>query len=418
MFPAPVGAPDRGILPLKDSVPENPDPALSVTREFLQRVTRSFAEGTFVGLTLSSPTDSAAGVERISGRLVEVRGRSVLSLTLQEARRDLVQNVPPEEAEAWLTARLGTTFRAALLGTTRRDWQLSLAAGRTPRLVPHPPRVREVPSRIHDRPTTSALAESANDWLARLEVLDESGRVRPSRADKLQQIRHYAEILGHLVDDAGWPAGAELRVADMGCGKGFLTFAAWQLLQRQRGFQGEVIGIEARPELAAGAESIARDLRLQGLRFVPGTIAETDPGPLDVLIALHACNTATDDALLRGIRAGVRVLLVAPCCHQQVRPQLGRPAPFENALEHGLLAERAAEWLTDALRLEFLGWAGYRTKALEFVASEHTPKNVLIAGVRTREPFQEPERRARIQAMKAFYGVTEFALDSLLGATP
>lgn len=399
-------------------MPELPEPAIPVTREFLQRVTRSLADGTFVGLTLSSPADVAAEVERISARLIEVRGRPVLSITLHEARRDLIENVALEEVDAWLAARLPQNFRAALLGTTRRDWQLSLAVGRTPRLIPHPPRVREAPPRAHDRSVASALADSANDWLARLEVLDDAGRVRPSRADKLQQIRHYAEILGHLVDDANWPAGAELRVADMGCGKGFLTFAAWQLLQRQRGFRGEVIGIEARPELAVGAERIARDLHLEGLRFLPGAIAETDPGRLDVLIALHACNTATDDALLRGIRGGVRVLLVAPCCHQQIRPQLGRPAPFESALDHGLLAERAAEWLTDALRLEFLGWAGYRTKAVEFVASEHTPKNLLIAGVRTREPFQEPERRARIQAMKAFYGVTEFALDSLLDATP
>ncbi len=399
-------------------MPENPEPAVSVTRDFLRRVTQSLADGTFVRLALSSPSGSDAVVEKVSGRLVELRGQPALSLTLHEARRDLTENVPLGEAETWLAARLPTMFRAALLGTTRRDWQLTLAVGRTPRLIPHSPQVRETPPRTHDRPVGSVLADTANDWLTRLEVLDEVGRVRPSRADKFQQIRHYAEILGHLIDDAGWPAGAELRVADMGCGKGFLTFAAWQLLQRQRGFRGQVIGIEARSELAAGAETIARNLRLDGLSFLPGTIAETDPGPLDVLIALHACNTATDDALLRGIRGGVRVIVVAPCCHQQVRPQLGRPAPFESALEHGLLAERAAEWLTDALRLEFLGWAGYRTKAVEFVASEHTPKNLLIAGVRAREPFLEPERRTRIQAMKAFYGVTDFALDSLLAAHP
>ena len=112
------------------------------------------------------------------------------------------------------------------------------------------------------------------------------------------------------------------------------------------------------------------------------------------------------------------MLIVAPCCHQEVRPQLGQPEPLTAVLRHGLMAERMAEWATDGLRALFLEWAGYKVKIIEFVASEHTPKNLMLAAVKTGEPFQDPAARERILRFKAFFSVQRHALDPLLAASP
>jgi hypothetical protein len=200
----------------------------------------------------------------------------------------------------------------------------------------------------------------------------------------------------------------------MGCGKGYLTFGAWHLFRRVWGQPLRVIGVEARPELVATTNRLARQINADGLEFVSGTIESARLPQVDALIALHACNTATDDAIRRGIERDARLIVVAPCCHKELRPQLGRPEPLAPLLRHGIMEERLAEWLTDGLRSLFLEWAGYRTKVMEFIASEHTPKNLMLAAIREREPFTDEAARKRVEALKTFFGIQHHALDSLL----
>jgi SAM-dependent methyltransferase len=254
---------------------------------------------------------------------------------------------------------------------------------------------------------------SARDWLVGLGLTDAAGRVVPRRAGKFHQVMRYAEILNHLIADCPWPEERPLRIADMGCGRGHLTFAAWQLF-RQLGLEAEVVGIEVQPELVREAQELAAKLGLQGLRFVVGEVAKTTLPQLDVLIALHACNTATDDAIRRGVEQCARLIMVAPCCHQEVRPQMRRPDPLGPVLRHGIMTERLAEWATDGLRALFLEGAGYRVKVIEFLPSEHTPKNLLIAGIRSTAPIDRETARERIRAFKRFFGIERHALDSML----
>jgi SAM-dependent methyltransferase len=199
----------------------------------------------------------------------------------------------------------------------------------------------------------------------------------------------------------------------MGCGKGYLTFGTWHLFHRVWKQPVRVIGVETRADLVATTNKLANQIKADGLEFLSGTIESAKLPPLDALIALHACNTATDDAIRRGIQAGAKLIVVAPCCHKEIRPQLGKPAPFASVLRHGVMEERMAEWLTDGLRALFLEWAGYRTKIMEFVAGEHTPKNLMIAAIREREPFKDETARARIEELKQFFGIQRHALDGL-----
>lgn len=386
---------------------KNADPITA----FVSRAGAAAADGTLVRLVLSAPRDPAAAVTRIEARPVTLKEGPVLSLNLREARRDQTRNLPPGELAGWLAGALAGEFAAALLETTRRDWQLAPGGDGGPRLVSHRARSRTAAPAAHDRTPQGGLDASAQDWLHALGLTDANGGVPPRAADKHRQVRRFAEILHGLVREAGWPAGRPLRAADMGCGKGYLTFATWHLLRRTLGLPATVTGREERPELAEFCRGVAARLGLEGLGFEAGTIAAAPAAPVDLLLALHACNTATDDAIRRGVAAGARLILVAPCCHQEVRPQLGRPAPLAPVLAHGLFAERMAEWVTDGLRLLFLEWAGYRVKALEFVSPEHTAKNLLLAAVRVREPFRDAAAKARFDALRGHFGVGRLALD-------
>lgn len=382
---------------------------------FRQRLSESLAGDTFVRLTLSSPAERGDAVpERVIGRRVELARGSVVSFTVRFARRDVTENVPLGEVPDWVSGRVPSQFRSALLATTTRDWQLHVDGAGRARLVRHKPATRVLPSTAHDRRKRSLLDESATPWLAALSIVDSGGRVKPSRSDKYAQIDRYVEILSHLVRDCDSFDGVSPMVADMGSGKGYLTFGAWHLFRRVLGLDARVLGVEARAELAAAAEAVARAVEAEGLSFVGGEIGAVPIERLDVLIALHACDTATDDAIVRGIDAGARLIVVAPCCHREVRPAMGEAGALARVLRHGLMKEHLAEWATDALRALHLEWAGYETRVIEFVGSEHTPKNRLIAGIRRRPAFASSEARERIDELKRMLAIEHQALDPLL----
>ena len=409
----------------------NPSPV----DDFIRHTLTSLDDNTFVRLILSGGTGDDGAPKRILARLVKLRGGPHLSVTLRYATRDEAKNLAPGEVAKWLGFQLKGNFRSALLGTTVREWQLNFPPDKEPWLISHKPHAKTAPARDHDEAKQTWLDASARDWLFGLGICDESGRVNPSMADKHRQIQRYLEIFSHLVKDCGWapedaqgsesrlqavpePAEAgtpnELVIADMGCGKGYLTFGAWHLLRRRWRVPSKVVGVETRPELVRTISQLARKIDAPGLEFIAGNIASVELPRVDALIALHACNTATDDAICRGIEFGAKLIVVAPCCHQEIRPQLGKPAPLAAVLEHGIMAERMAEWATDGLRALFLEWAGYRTKIIEFIGSEHTPKNLMLAAIREREPFTNAAARERIVEMKKFFSIEHHALDSLL----
>lgn len=410
MFLSPVAMRLRILSPQMDTN--------SPAAQFISKTTSSLADATFVRLALSSPVAEGDVPQKILGRFVRIKGVSQLSLTLRHTTRDVTRNLPIGEVAAWLGRELQISFRCAMLGTITRDWQLITDKNGAARLVDHRPKTKVSPSSEHDQKHQGILDANARDWLQGLDVLDRDGKLRVSMVDKHRQINRYLEIVSHLAKECGWGRGKHsqtpLRFADMGCGKGYLTFGLWHLFHRLWKQPVKVIGIESRPELVVTTNQLARGLNADGLEFVAGEIGSAKLSGVDALIALHACNTATDDAIRRGIELGAKLIIVSPCCHKELRPQLGKPEPLAAVLRHGVMEERMAEWATDGLRALFLEWAGYRTKVMEFVASEHTPKNLMIAGVLEHKSFQDEEKRLRIEQFKEFFGVTRHALDPLL----
>jgi len=248
------------------------------------------------------------------------------------------------------------------------------------------------PDRAHDRAKTRLVAPDAA-FLRELGIADAQGRIKPSRRAKYHQVEEFVRALDSALDDA-WSSGAlrhptdddPLRVVDLGCGNAYLTFAA-QAHLASRGVPARLIGVDVKEQSRRHNRDVATTIGVtRSMDFVAGTIAEAEVAAPDVVLALHACDTATDDALARGVRWRAPLVLAAPCCHHDIARQLRErpaPAPYQLLTRDGILRERLADTLTDALRAARMRAEGYRVDVAEFVASEHTPRNSLIRAVRT-----------------------------------
>jgi hypothetical protein len=399
---------------------------------FHSLLTEAATQGTLVKLTLGKPRPGATDptLRNVFVRPVALKTGPHLTFVFRHATRDITKNLPPAEAVAAVERLLADEFLDAHLFTPLHTAQLEQSADAT-----RPPRLRvktadsapPIPPATHDRAKTRILAPDS-DWLRALGVTNDRGQPREGMAHKFRQIEKFAELLQTLLVEAGLdtsatsasdtsPATPPLRIADMGAGKGYLTFALAALL----GPRARVTGVERRADLVATCNRVAADCGFSShLNFVQGDIpatpgsARASLGELDVLIALHACDTATDDALAAGHAAGARLLVVSPCCQKELRAQLAAPAVLADALRHGIFQERQAEFATDALRAQLLEAAGYRAKVFEFISTEHTAKNLMIAALRHRETVA-PAALARARAFAAFYGIREQRLARHLG---
>ena len=211
-----------------------------------------------------------------------------------------------------------------------------------------------------------------------------------------------------------------LQVVDMGSGKGYLTFALYDYLVNILGRPATVVGVEFRKDLVDLCNRIAGTASFRNLRFEEGSIDEYNANDsLDILIALHACDTATDDAIAKGIEHNADLIVVAPCCHKQIRREI-ETAKVDNELDflvkHGIFLERQAEMVTDGIRALILEYHGYHTKVFQFVSDTHTPKNVLIVGEKKSVSQQRREEiLMKIKTTKIFFGITYHHLERLLG---
>jgi hypothetical protein len=378
---------------------------------FFQKLQTSFDERTFAKLTLSKGRGKGE-LRNVYGRLVELKTGTACSFTLRFPTRDVTRNEPLAAVRRALGKWLAEDFEEAHLFTTTGDWKLCAQPDGEWALRASRPTFSAILPATHDRPKARALANAP--FLVKLGVTAADGTARAGMADKLRQVERFVEILGHLVDGCDLREAKAVRVCDMGAGKGYLTFATHEFF-RLRGVEAEVVGVEQRVELVERTNVVARELGCAGLRFERGTIADFSlPERPDILIALHACDTATDDALAAGVRAGARLLVVAPCCHKEVRRQLVPPPVLGGALRHGILAERQAELLTDGLRALALEGAGYDANVFEFISNEHTGKNVMIAATMRRESADGSAPRAELRALMDFFGLRMQRLAELL----
>lgn len=388
-------------------------------QEFTDTVLDALARGELVKLTLTKPTPTAGDIASIDIRPIMVKRQLKLSFTTHHRTRDVVKNYPPHEAAAIIATHAVEHFQTARCQTITGDLTLLRRDGHFT-LSRHAASITSAPPLAHDRAKHRLISTDGKPYLHALGITDAKGEVYKNTQDKYRQINKYIETLDALLRQL--PGREPLRIVDMGAGKGYLTFALYDHITHRLKQRVELVGVDARAELVAQCNAIARDSGFTGLSFVEGSIARYDCTGVDGVIALHACDTATDDAIARAVQAHAAFIVVAPCCHKQVRNAMGKPAanhPLAATLRHGTYHERMAEMLTDSIRAQLMERAGYRTKLFEFIADAHTPKNVMIVGVREEKPISQTavdSINASINATKAQFGIAIHQLEHLLKA--
>ena len=335
-------------------------------------------EASLTGASLSRPRRSdPSRPSRVTVVPVTVGGSLRYRFTAHQATRSNDENLTPEAAMERLTHLLATEFRQGLLQSTDADWQV-LVAGEEAKILRRPPS-RPTATLAHDRVKRRLLPEGTPvPFLVELGVMTREGKVRSQRYDKFRQVNRFLELVEDVLPSL--PVGP-LRIVDFGSGKSYLTFALHHLLTVLHEREVEIVGLDLKAEVVDDCEALARKLACDGLHFEVGDIAGYKAlAGVDLVVSLHACDTATDDALDRAVRAGAPVILAVPCCQHELLPQLENPA-LGPLLRHGTLRERFAAEVTDAARAQLLGAVGYDVQVVEFVELEHTTKNVLLRAV-------------------------------------
>ena len=357
--------------------------------------------------------------QRVLIRPVLVRRQPHIQFTYYDAAKSIDKNLPAPAAREALRSLLLLPFRNIHVDTTDRAIQVNLT--RDGRAIAKST-VKAAPTdRVltHDRQKRLPLPTGKpDDYLVAVGIMTEDGRVKAERHDKFRQINEFIRLLGQTISSAE-ERFRPTNVVDFGCGNAYLTFATYHYLRNVLGWPIQMYGVDEREAPLVAHRAKAAALDWDGLTFVASSIAAFDPPETpDLVVSLHACDTATDDALARAITWGSRYVLSVPCCHHDLQRQLrDKPAatPLRPVYRYGVLAERLGDVLTDTLRAQLLRLRGYRCDVVQFVSTEHTAKNLMIRAARAGS-VGDPVVAAEYQRLRDFLGVTPY-LERLLGAT-
>ncbi len=387
-------------------------------------------------LVLAHPRAGDPAPHRVAVRPLTLRGQACFSFVYSHATKDITKNLPVPQALAEVASLLATNFRHAHLDTSQERIELRLSKkGRghisTQTLAPRAATTDAGPTQPAEPAEPAELAKPASHdrqkqrwlgldrpFLTALGVTTAQHTLVPAMARKWKQINKFIEVFAHALAQSSLADQPALHVVDFGAGRAYLSFALHDWLRHSQQLQAEVTGVELRPDLVQEGQQTIASLGLQGMHMQQGDVRDWHSERMDVMIALHACDTATDHAIHLGLQAGAQIIMCSPCCHKELRPQLLSPHPLRSVFQHGIHAEQQAEMLTDSLRALLLEAQGYDTRVFEFVTLEHTRKNKMILAVKRRQPNATAQAAALAQAeeLKSFFGVREQRLQSLLRA--
>jgi SAM-dependent methyltransferase len=394
----------------------SPQPAQDHRAQFLSLLENSLAQNSFIKLVLARYVGAEVELQRVIIKALTVKEQPCLTFVYRYKTRDITKNLPLAEAVQLIDGLLPGSFKNAHLLSLNDEVQLEFSKkGKTTLFTSKAQQVREAPAGGHDREKKRYL-ELTRPFLVDLGVTNKQHELIPSMSRKWKQINKFIEVFSHALSASPLALDQPVKVADFGSGKGYLTFAIHDYLRNTLQVEGEVTGVELREDMVTLCNNAAARLEHPGLKFECGDVRSVAPSALDVMIALHACDIATDYAIHMGIRSGAAIIMCSPCCHKQIRLQIQSPGLLRPMLQYGLHMGQQAEMVTDSLRALLLEACGYETKVFEFISLEHTNKNKMILAVKRAEPHKSTELLAKIQELKAFYGIQEQCLETLLKA--
>lgn len=387
------------------------------SQQFIDYLNTSLLENTFVKMSFSNYNGIEQNLKNCYIKRIQVKHGEKLSFTYRYKTKDIVKNFSFQEAIAIIKDFISIeNFKHASLFTLNNDFVFEYLNNGKIVLKTNKASITELPDSSHNVQKYRLIVAEGKSYLHQLKITDVKGNVIPNSQDKYKQINHYVELLSPLIKNL--PQHQILNVLDMGAGKGYLTFALYDYLTQVLKLKAKVVGVEYRLDLVNLCNEIAQQSNFNDLTFAQGSIMDYDATDANVLIALHACDTATDDAIYKGIKANADLIVVAPCCHKQIRKEITQHQAkneLDFLLKHGIFLEREAEMVTDGLRSLILEYCGYSTKVFEFISGEHTPKNVMIvAEKKPKTETQKLELLQKIKDTKSYFGIGFHHLEKLL----
>lgn len=380
-------------------------------QEFLTILKELTCSKSLSKLSLSKTYKTEKDLKNIHVHLVQIKGENKLSFTYRYKTQDQVKNYSIDEGVNLVNKLLGESFLQALLVGANSEYQLLMNKKGKAKLLKHKNSSAVEPLN-HNKKKNYLISNIDNIYLQKLGVCDSKGRVKDKQQDKFRQINRYVELLSHWFKKID--SSKKLRIVDMGSGKGYLTFALYDYLHNQLKLDVSITGVELRDNLVKLCNDISSECNFANLKFISKDINDFTSEEIDIIIALHACDTATDLAIYKGIKAQAELIVCAPCCHKQVRKDMDSKSDFSAITKHGIFEERQAEMLTDAIRSLLMEKEGYNTKAFEFISNEHTRKNVMLVGRKSNSKINTHKISDEINHLKKSFKIERQELEDLL----
>src|SRR5712691_9542413 len=365
-------------------------------------------EDTFLRMTLKG---AVRGHEvpwrRVVVRPVLIKNARHLQFSYFDAKQDITKNYRDNEAIERLHEVLAVPFSSISVQSTLEDVHVQVTKEGKAIFSRTKPDKDVVGLRHDARKDLPLPAERPDAFLQALGIMNQQGKVLPSMQDKFSQINEFLKLLEHTGELERFEK-TPVNILDCGCGSAYLSFAMYHFLQDVRGIPAALVGVDTNGMLVEKSNLHGQELGFEHMCFQKSAIIDYVPDvPHDIVLALHACDTATDEALVQGIQWNARLILCVPCCHHELHQQLQTVAPFKPVFQHGILKKRMADILTDTFRAQVLRMMGYKTDVVEFVSSEHTDRNLMIRAVKRTKPG-DPKAMQEYEKLKNFWGVTPY----------
>ncbi|MDD2564675.1 MAG: SAM-dependent methyltransferase [Salinivirgaceae bacterium] len=381
---------------------------------FANELKSAFNSDTFKKLVLSKPLPSEDIINRVQIKMVVIKREKALSFSFEYPTKNITKNYSVEEAVNEVIVLIDTRFKNAVLFTEKNDIRFSFNKKMKSSIEFNKPTCNECVTMEHNNVKERLIQIENNVYLKELGVVTKNNQIAQNMQRKYKQINKYIETIDSIIEDSILNESEEIKIVDMGAGKGYLTFALYDYLNNVLNKKATITGVEIREELVTLCNEISNKCNYANLNFYKGDIESYKSDKIDILIALHACDTATDDAIYQGIKSNSSIIVTAPCCHKQIRQEMEVEGDLKLITKHGILLERQAEIVTDTLRGLLLEAYGYKTQIFEFIADAHTHKNVMIVGVKK---LADPDKKGiteKIQNLKTMFGIKNFHLENLL----
>ncbi|MCR5035809.1 MAG: SAM-dependent methyltransferase [Bacteroidales bacterium] len=370
--------------------------------KFFAKLENSLNDDSIVKMTLSKPVSKNSELRNIYVKPILLKNNKMYQFTYRYERRDETKNFDATQTMEQMRSLIPEVFQNVSLFTITEDVTLLVSKKGKPTLMCKNVQENREQDLSHDH-EKQRLIDPTKPWWHLLGLTTQDGKVTADMQHKYKQICKYVEIVDGVMRQTKFDD--EIHIADMGAGKGYLTFALYEYLTTHYDKKIVMEGVEIRKDLVEKINDIIQKCQLNDFKFIENSIENYQPSRLDVLIALHACDTATDDAILKGIRNNAKLIICAPCCHKQIRHEMEKSGKTDAITKYGIFLERQAVMITDTIRALVLEYCGYKTQVMEFIEIDNTPKNVLLVGRKTDKPIDKEAIAKQIKALMEQYGI-------------